>query len=80
MDPEAAFPGEVARYVAAVKSSRPVRSGGEVLTPGEPEARTRAERLASGVPLTDDIWASIVATARQVGIEERRIQAVMQSD
>jgi hydroxycarboxylate dehydrogenase B len=80
MDPEAAFPGEVARYVAAVKSSRPVRSGDEVLTPGEPEARTRAERLASGVPLTDDIWASIVATARQVGIEERRIQAVMQSD
>ena len=80
MDPESAFPGEVARYVAAVKSSRPVQPGGEVLTPGEPEQRTRAERLASGVPLTDDIWASIVATARQVGIEERRIQAVAQSD
>jgi len=80
MDPEAAFSGEVARYVAAVKSSRPVQHGGEVLSPGEPEQRMRAERLASGVPLTDDIWASIVATARQVGIEERRIQAVAQSD
>jgi uncharacterized oxidoreductase len=80
MDPEAAFSGEVARYVAAVKSSRPVQRGGEVLSPGEPEQRMRAERLASGVPLTDDIWASIVATARQVGIEERRIQAVAQSD
>jgi uncharacterized oxidoreductase len=80
MDPEAAFSGEVARYVAAVKSSRPVQSGGEVLAPGEPEQRMRAERLASGVPLTDDIWASIVATAREVGIEERRIQALAQSD
>jgi hydroxycarboxylate dehydrogenase B len=79
MDPEAAFPAEVARYVAAVKSARPVRAGGEVLTPGEPEARIRAERLAGGVPLTDDIWASIVSTARQVGIEERRIQNLGQS-
>ena len=80
MDPDTAFPGEVARYVAAVKRSRPVRSGGEVLTPGEPEARTRAERLASGVPLTDDTWASIITTARQVGIDERRIQTVTQSE
>jgi len=80
MDPEAAFSAEVARYVAAVKSSRPVQRGGEVLSPGEPEQRTRTERLAGGVPLTDDIWASIVATARQVDIEERRIQAVAQSD
>jgi hydroxycarboxylate dehydrogenase B len=80
MDPEAAFSGEVARYIAAVKSSRSVQRDGEVLAPGEPEQRMRAERLASGVPLTDDIWASIVATARQVGIEERRIQVVAQSD
>ncbi len=79
MDPEAAFSAEVARYVAAVKSSRPVQRGGEVLSPGEPEQRTRTERLAGGVPLTDDIWASIVATARQVGIEERRIQTLGQS-
>ena len=80
MDPEAAFSGEVARYIAAVKNSRPVQRGGEVLMPGEPERRMRAERLASGVPLTDDIWTSIVATARQVGIEERRIQTVAQPD
>ena len=51
MDPQAAFSGEVARYLAAVKSSRPVQKGGEVLTPGEPERRLRAERLAGGVPL-----------------------------
>ena len=76
LDPETAFPREVARYVAAVKSSRPVEKDGEVLIPGETESRLRTERLANGVPLTDEIWASILATAREVGISERRIQAV----
>ena len=76
LDAEAAFSGEVSRYIAAVKSSRPIVEGGEVLIPGEPELRMRAERLANGVSLTDDIWASILATAREVGISERRIQAI----
>jgi uncharacterized oxidoreductase len=76
VDPETAFPGEVARYVAAVKSSRPVETDGQVLIPGEPESRLRTERLASGVPLTDEIWASILTAAREVGVSERRIQAI----
>ncbi len=55
-------------YVAYVKASRPTTPGGEVLVPGEPEARMRAERLANGVPLTLDTWNSIVATARSLGV------------
>jgi uncharacterized oxidoreductase len=55
-------------YVAYVKASRPTTPGGEVLVPGEPEARTRAERLAHGIPLTTDTWASIAATARSLGV------------
>ena len=47
-----------------------------MLTPGEPEERTRRQRLAEGVPLPDDTWASIVNAARQVGVDERRIQQV----
>jgi uncharacterized oxidoreductase len=34
----------------------------------------RAERTANGVPLPDDTWAAIVATAREVGVSERSIQ------
>ena len=67
------FPREIARYAAFVKASRPAEPGGEVLLPGEPEQRTRVERLASGVPLTEDAWASIVATAREVGLDDARI-------
>jgi uncharacterized oxidoreductase len=73
-DPVGFFPRDVARYVAFVKSSRPTADGQEVLVPGEPEARMRARRLAEGVPLPADTWASIVETARSVGLDERRIQ------
>jgi uncharacterized oxidoreductase len=74
VDPTGFFGPEIDRYVAYVKSARPAVAGGEVLVPGEPEQRTRAERLAKGVPLPDDTWAAIVAAARDVGLDERRIQ------
>jgi uncharacterized oxidoreductase len=69
LDPDDFFSADVTRYIAYLKSSRPARGGGEVLIPGEPEARTRAERLREGVHIPDDTWAAIVATARQVGVE-----------
>jgi uncharacterized oxidoreductase len=65
---EAAFKQSAEDYVAWVKSCRPDAPGGEVLTPGEPEARLRAERLANGVPLQPDTWASIVQCARKLGV------------
>ena len=74
IDPEGVFPADVSRYVAYFKSAKPVMPGGEVLTPGEPEHRTRQERLADGIPLPDETWAAIVAAAREVGVDERRIQ------
>ncbi len=76
LDPAGFFPADVAKYVATVKSSRPVEPGGEVLVPGEPERRMRAERERDGVPLPDDTWAAIIAAARAIGIDERRIQQV----
>ena len=74
LDPEGFFPRDVARYIAYFKSARPVSPGGEVLIPGEPEQRARAERLADGVPLSEQTWASIIAAAREVGVDENRIQ------
>jgi uncharacterized oxidoreductase len=74
VDPDAMFSADVARYIAYFKSAKPAAPGGEVLIPGEPEQRTRAERSRNGVPLPDDTWASILATAREVGVDENRIQ------
>ncbi|MXV92283.1 MAG: Ldh family oxidoreductase [Chloroflexi bacterium] len=41
---------------------------GEVLVPGEVEARTRRERLASGIPLPAATWQELMACATRFGI------------
>ena len=74
VDPEAMFSDDVARYVTYFKSAKPATPGSEVLIPGEPEQRTRAQREKEGVPLPEDTWAAILATAREVGVDENRIQ------
>ncbi len=74
VDPEDMFPADVARYITFFKSSKPAEAGGEILVPGEPERRMRAERSAKGIPLPEDTWASIVAAARELGVDENRIQ------
>jgi len=75
VDPTGFFPGDVSRYMAFVKGAKTAKPGDEILLPGEPEERMRAKRRAEGVPLPDDTWGSIVACARAVGLDERRIQA-----
>jgi uncharacterized oxidoreductase len=63
------FSQDVTRYIEYLKSSKPVQAGGEILIPGEPESRSRAQRMREGIPLPDDTWTAIVETARQVGVE-----------
>lgn len=69
LDPSDFFSQDVTRYIEYLKSSKPVKAGGEILIPGEPEARSRAERLRDGIYIADDTWNAIVATARSVGVE-----------
>lgn len=76
IDAQGLFSEDVNRYIGYYKSAKPITPGGEILTPGEPEQRTRKQRLAEGIPLPDDTWAAIVAAARGVGVDERRIQQV----
>jgi uncharacterized oxidoreductase len=62
------FAGRAAEYARYVKASRPEIAGNEVLVPGETEARTRAERLAQGVPLQADTWEALLALGRELGV------------
>ena len=59
-----------------MKSARPISPHGEVLVPGEPEARSRATRLAEGIPLPDDTWGAIATAAREVGLN-RDVDALL---
>jgi hydroxycarboxylate dehydrogenase B len=77
IDPEGFFPIDVAKYTKHVKSSRPIAPGGEVLVPGEPELRMRAERGKNGLPLPDDTWAAIVTAAKSVGLDDARVKQAM---
>ncbi|GAC1334254.1 MAG: malate/lactate/ureidoglycolate dehydrogenase [Beijerinckiaceae bacterium] len=67
------FDGEISRYLRYIKETKPAQGVDEVLVPGEPERRMRAERTAKGVPLTNDTWASIAEAARHVGLTDARI-------
>jgi len=74
VDPQGLFPDEVLRYVSYVKEAKAAQAGRETLVPGEPEQQTRAQRLANGIPLAGETWASLVETARGVGVDPGPIQ------
>lgn len=79
MEDDNFFGAEVRQYVDYVKSAAPAAGVDKVLVPGEPERARKAERLANGVVLPDDVWASILAAAEAVGLdpaEARRIGGV----
>ena len=75
---EQGFAADAKQYIEFFKSSQPVASNGEVLIPGEPERRIRAEREANGIPLPGEAWQSIVDTAFKVGMSQVEIDQLIQ--
>jgi uncharacterized oxidoreductase len=59
---------EAMEYAAYVKSSPPAEGVEDVLVPGEPEARNRAERETHGVPVLLETWASLTRLAADLGV------------
>lgn len=83
IDPEAmgerdALYGEIEALIAWVKSARPRDGFEEVLVPGEPEARRRADRMANGVDVDERTFAEIQAAAAAVGIEAARFDTLFE--
>lgn len=65
---DAAFAGEIRRFIEWVKSSKKASPDGDILMPGEIEERTKAQRLASGIEIDDTTWSQLVKTAESVGL------------
>jgi len=59
---------DVAAYAAWMKAAPPLRDGGEVLVPGEVEARTARQRGVEGLPLDAVTCAALVACAQKLGV------------
>ena len=69
-----ALAADLERLTAYVTASPPATPGGEVLLPGEIERRTRAERLAHGIPLDPNTLDQLRGAARAVGLSEAEIE------
>jgi uncharacterized oxidoreductase len=72
----AGLAAEIRRYLDFVKSSRPRDPHGQVLLPGDPEQRARAERLADGVPIDPTTWEHIMTAAERVGLARAELEAL----
>ncbi len=68
---------ETDAMIAYAKSARPRRGVAEVLLPGEPEQRRRAERAAHGIDLDERSWLDILAAARQVGLADGQLAEIV---
>jgi hydroxycarboxylate dehydrogenase B len=66
---------EIGALIGYVKSARPRAGFDEVLVPGEPERRRRAERLAHGIEVDERTWAEILDTARALGLAAEALTA-----
>ncbi len=66
--PAADFHTQVAALFGWVKSAPLAQGSSEILIPGEPEARLEAERRKNGIPIDEETWAQIEATAKELGV------------
>jgi uncharacterized oxidoreductase len=76
-DAEGTVAHEVSRFIAWVRASPPTRPDAPVLLPGEVERKSRAARLAGGIPLDDKTWDDLLAAAVSVGIARGKAEAIL---
>lgn len=72
---DAAFSGEIERFVAWVKSSERATPAGDILMPGEIEERTKARRMKEGIELDEKTWSQLSMTAEAVGLSRDQVVA-----
>jgi len=66
--PAATFRAQVDDLVRYLKTCPTVPGTDRILTPGEPELLTEAERRRSGIFVEDETWGQIEAVARELGV------------
>lgn len=66
--PRAEFEAAARAILDRMKAVPPAPGFEEVLVPGEPEVRSRAERERDGIPVAEATWEAIQATAHRLGV------------
>jgi uncharacterized oxidoreductase len=70
------FDDDITRYIDFVKGANPVDPDEPILVPGDKERAVKAQRLANGVPLSQEAWDDIKGAARRVGMEPEDIDEI----
>ena len=63
------FKRNTREFIDWLKSSRLMEGFDEILMPGEPESRARAQRAAEGVSVDDETWRTIEDAADKLGVD-----------
>ena len=71
---EDSYTGTIDNMAAAVKTVPTAQGFDEVMLPGGPEAKSRAERNKNGVPVPTDTWDAIAGAAQELGVEMPKVQ------
>lgn len=66
--PLAQYLAQVNAFYANIHASQPAQGVDEVLVPGDPEWRSREQRLRDGIPLPNPTWQAIEKTARELNV------------
>jgi LDH2 family malate/lactate/ureidoglycolate dehydrogenase len=61
--------------ITKIKSSKLAPGFKEILMPGEPDWREEEKRLKEGIFVDDEIWESIVETAKKLGVSTSEYQS-----
>jgi hydroxycarboxylate dehydrogenase B len=77
LDVDDRIAADVTAYLGWFVAARPAGPGGEVLSPGEPERRKKADRLANGLTIPDDTWEAILNAADLSGLGRARVQELL---
>jgi LDH2 family malate/lactate/ureidoglycolate dehydrogenase len=64
----AGAPAAAAETLRRVRATPPAEGVEQVLIPGEPERRSAERRRAEGIPVAEDTWQAITATAAGLGV------------
>ena len=73
-----AVAAEVRRFADWVRTARPRNPGDEILLPGDIERRTRADRLANGIPFDAATLDQIAEAGASVGVPRAEVEALAQ--
>jgi LDH2 family malate/lactate/ureidoglycolate dehydrogenase len=66
--PDGAFEEDLDQVIDVLHATSPVDASLPVLVPGDPEARTRQERLRDGIPLPDKLEAALRGVCERSGV------------